>query len=222
MTLIKEVEVKENILNSGDYSSSFNRVVFNQVDPNSKCLDVGCWNGNMGEELIKNKNCSVDGVDFREDMLTKAKERGYTNIYTINLNSEAINFDVIQEQYDYILFADVLEHLLNPELVLRELFKKLKPGGKVVVSLPNVAFALNRLNLLLGKWEYKDFGTLDKTHLRFFTVSTGEQLVKKAGYKVVKVMPYNQFGILTKIAPLDQWFPNLLCYQFLVVGEKNE
>lgn len=210
----------KNTLTSGDYSSSFNKIVYDHIDENSDCLDVGCWTGNMGDQLITNKSCVVDGIDFKDDVLKKAKDRGYRNTYNFNLNAENLNFDRIENKYDFIIFADVLEHVINPEYILTELSKKLNDGGHVVISLPNVAFLLNRLNLLFGKWDYKEFGTLDKTHLKFYTIKTGQKFVKSTGLDVEKVLPYNQFGLLRYISPLDTMLPNLLCYQFLIVGKR--
>lgn len=216
-----QIEDKNNTLKSGDYSSSFNKVVFEEISEGSTCLDVGCWIGNMGAHLIKEKKCTVDGVDFKKDVLEKAKSRGYRKTFQINFNNDEVDFDQIDEKYDFIIFADVLEHLTNPQNVLEHLKNKLKTNGKIVISLPNVAFLQNRINLLRGKWDYKDFGTLDKTHLRFFTIKTGEKLAEDAGLKIAKTKPYNQFGILNHIKPLDSYMPGLLCYQFLIVAENE-
>lgn len=207
-----------NVLKSGDYSTSLNREVYDKVPINSIVLDVGCWNGNLGARLIKDKACTVDGLDADSNQLVRAKERGYRNTYLVNLNSENPDFTSIQGPYDVIVFADVLEHLVNPAEVLVGLKKKLKPEGKIIVSLPNVAFILNRLNLLLGKWNYTEFGTLDKTHLRFFTLESGLSLVEKAGFQNAQVIPYNQFGILAKLHLLTRLVPKMIAYQFLVVA----
>lgn len=205
---------------SGDYSNSYNLTVFNNIAENSVCLDVGCWVGNLGSLLIDKKNCTVDGIDFKQEVLDEALAKGYKNVFKVNFNNENYSLDKIPNNYyDYIIFADVLEHLIDPSLVIEVLKAKLKPSGKILISLPNVAFLLNRVLLALGKWEYKEFGTLDKTHLRFFTISSGSKFVTNAGYKIIKVEPYNQFGILRYIKPLDSIFPSLLCYQFLLLAE---
>ncbi len=214
--------VKDNLLLSGNYSGSFNVPVFNKVPFNKTCLDVGCWDGNLGEKLVSHKKCVVDGIDVNEEMLNKAKTRGYRSVYPINLNLDTLDFSSIKESYDVIIFADILEHLINPVNVLRLLSEKLNKDGMIIISLPNVAFLLNRLNLLLGKWQYKEFGTLDKTHLKFFTLKTGREMVESVGLKVLDVIPYNQFGILKKIHPLEEIFPELLAYQFMVVATKDE
>ncbi|MBI2414978.1 methyltransferase domain-containing protein [candidate division WWE3 bacterium] len=205
---------------SGDYSKSFNNVVFKAVGASSTVLDVGCWTGNLGGALIDNKNCVVDGIDFRDDVLEEARLRGYRNLFKINFDNIDQDIPMLSgKTYDYIIFADVLEHLLHPDNVLKIMQKHLNQGGQIVVSLPNVAFVLNRILLLLGKWEYKEFGTLDKTHLKFFTINSAKKLLEKQGYDIVKVFPYNQFGVLKYIEPFKNIFPSLLAYQVLFIAK---
>ena len=206
-----------NNLISGNYSMSFNKNVYDQVSTKATCLDVGCWNGNLGKHLIEKKNCIVDGLDFREDVLEQAKQVGYRNTFCLNLNGNKIDFTLLgNNKYDYIIFADVLEHLINPENVLQQLKKYLNKDGAIIVSLPNDAFLLNRILLLFGKWNYKEFGTLDKTHLKFFTLDSAINFIQNTGFEIKKVKPYNQFGILEKLRPIEKYFPRLFAYQFLI------
>lgn len=216
-----DAENKLNVPESGDYSSSLNQYVYNLVPENSKCLDVGCWNGNLGAKLISDKNCKVEGIDVNDKMLKLAKDKGYDSVYNINLNDSDSDLDSINTKYDVIIFADLLEHLIDPEKALTLFKEKLSENGIIIISLPNVAFILNRFNLLFGKWDYREFGTLDKTHLKFFTIKTVINLVKKAGYKIKKVKPYNQFGILEKMDILLEISPELFAYQIIVVASKN-
>jgi len=206
---------------SGDYSNSLNMFVYEEVPEDSLCLDVGCWTGNLGRLLKEKKRCVVDGIEVNRQVSEQALRKGYRNVFIVNLNNDSFELDNTDGRYDVIIFADVLEHLVNPVGVLTNLMRYLKPDGIVIVSLPNVAFILNRLLLLMGKWDYKDFGTLDKTHLKFYTVKSGAHMVESAGLELVKVLPYNQFGILTRLNYLNKLLPTLFSYQFLVVA-KNE
>jgi hypothetical protein len=70
--------------------------------------------------------------------------------------------------------------------VLRDVQRYLKPGGRIVISIPNLANFGVRLNLLRGQFRYQDFGIYDRTHLRFFTRATAEELVESAGLQVVQ------------------------------------
>jgi ubiquinone/menaquinone biosynthesis C-methylase UbiE len=79
--------------------------------------------------------------------------------------------------------------MVDPTAVLAKLKKFLKPGGKFVVSLPNIAHYSTRFDLFLGKWDMKDGGILDRTHLRFFTKKTMMEMFEKSGLKIVKMKP---------------------------------
>ena len=212
--------METNNITFGDYSKSFNQVVYNAIKPNSTCLDVGCSTGNLGLRLIEFKNCIVDGIDINSIALKKAKEVGYKDTFKINLNSSLLDFtELNNKKYDCIIIADVLEHLMNPENILANIKQYLSPKGVVVISLPNVAFIINRILLLLGKWDYREYGTLDKTHLKFYTIKSGQKIVKSCGFNIINVTPYNQFGILKRLGPLTNVFPSLFAYQFLVIAK---
>jgi 2-polyprenyl-3-methyl-5-hydroxy-6-metoxy-1,4-benzoquinol methylase len=216
---------KINSLNSShtDYSASFNYSVFSEVNPQSSCLDVGCSSGNLGFELIKKKGCRVQGIDINPAALEHAVKKGYEQVYKLDLirNPEEL-CQVPNLAFDYVICADVLEHLVNPEVIISNLATKLKSGGIMIISLPNVAFGLNRLSLLLGNWNYREYGIMDKTHLRFFTIDSGINLVKRSGLEILKVRPYNQFGILRYLGLINSIFPRFFAYQFMIICSKNQ
>ena len=87
-------------------------------------------------------------------------------------------------EYDIVIAADVLEHLVRPEFVLSKLKACLKRNGLLVVSLPNVANLYVRLNLLIGRFPYHTKGILDRTHLRHYTLSTARKMLRKTGWVV--------------------------------------
>jgi len=217
------MSTKNNITNT-DYSTSFNRFVYDAIPANSHCLDVGCSTGNLGSALHVEKNCTIDGIELNRSAAKIARSRGYGEVFEIDLNYKQTSSALLSEmkKYDVITCSDVLEHLISPEQALIQLGKFLRPGGIFVISLPNVAFVLNRLHLLFGNWEYREYGILDRTHLRFYTINSGCQMIASTGVQIALVKPYNQFGILNHISPLDQWFPTLLAYQFLVVAKQVE
>ncbi|MEO8586596.1 MAG: methyltransferase domain-containing protein [Acidobacteriota bacterium] len=92
-----------------------------------------------------------------------------------------------KELFDVVVAGDVLEHLARPEDLLAALRPLLKPGGLLLVSLPNVANVTVRIGLLFGRFAYAPRGILDRTHLRFFTRATGRALLEENGYRVVSV-----------------------------------
>ena len=92
-----------------------------------------------------------------------------------------------REEFDYIVFADVLEHLCDPTAVLRHSLPSLKKSGKVTVSVPNVAHLVIRLSLLFGRFRYMDRGILDRTHLRFFTLSSLREMLQEASCDILEI-----------------------------------
>lgn len=151
-------------------------------------LDVGCWNGTLGRTLVRDANAIVDGIERDEEQAQHARDNGYRRVDVSDLDRGVPPAE--GRTYDFLLFGDVLEHLVHPEQVVDALTPRLKPGGRVIVSLPNVAFAANRLTHLLGRWDYKDYGILDRTHLRFFTKRSMVSLIEGAGLRVVRIDGY--------------------------------
>lgn len=96
------------------------------------------------------------------------------------------------DSFDCIIGNDVIEHLVDPWLALSHLRQLLKPGGRIVLSLPNVRFwGVVKGLALHGSWEYADDGILDRTHLRFFSRSSIEALLKKTGFNAISVEGIN-------------------------------
>ena len=202
----------------GIYDSCINEYVYDEVPEGSHCLDVGCWTGNLGKKLIKEKKCRVDGIDFNSEALTEAKDRGYQEVFNINLNCNPQVINKIKKRYDCIICADVLEHLNNPELVLSLLMKKMKKDGIIISFVPNIGFAKQRVELLFGKFEYNlAGGIMDKTHLRFFTAKSLCALYEQAGFRVESFSGYslvkNKYFFLRFLAKI---WPSLFALQFLV------
>ena len=159
------------------------RYVIDWVEPESQVLDLGCGDGKLGRCLVQRKRCKVTGIDADADLVRTATRAGL-NAMCANLEYEA-TLGSLSQCYDVIIMADVLEHLVSPWSALRACHALLKPGGCVLVSLPNVAHFSMRLRLMFGQFEYTDHGGLrDRGHLRFFTYHSARQLFAQAGYRV--------------------------------------
>ncbi|MCI0351146.1 MAG: class I SAM-dependent methyltransferase, partial [Acidobacteriales bacterium] len=101
---------------------------------------------------------------------------------------------------DLLLFLDVLEHLPNPEKLLRHLTAKLAPGGTVIVSLPNIAHLSVSIPLLVwGRFNYADAGILDRTHLRFFVRESAVALMNGAGLRVDKIIESSRGDLKSRL-----------------------
>lgn len=105
------------------------------IEQNKKILDFGCWKGELSNILIKKKNSKVIGCDLIEEPGFKDKNFKYMKVTLEN------NFP-FKEKFDYIIFADVLEHLKDPFKMIREAFKH---ADKIIVSIPNIKFFIYRI-----------------------------------------------------------------------------
>jgi methionine biosynthesis protein MetW len=159
--------------------------VVRAVRPGSRVLDVGCDTGHLGAYL-KGTGCSVDGIEMDEAAASEAETR-LDAVYRGSIDEDLTGSLV--PGYDYIILADVLEHLPYPDRTLDKLKPLLNDGGQVIASIPNVANFRVRFRLLFGIFEYTEIGILDRTHLRFYTFKTARKLFTDAGFKVLDQRP---------------------------------
>jgi 2-polyprenyl-3-methyl-5-hydroxy-6-metoxy-1,4-benzoquinol methylase len=168
-----------------DAANTSHALVFGLVGRDHRVLDVGCSTGYLGKALAS-RGCVVDGVEKDPEAAQLAREHLQT-VTEVDLDREDLAQAVPGRQYDRIVFADVLEHLLNPGAVLESAISLLAPDGEVVISVPNVTHGSLRLALLQGRWDYRDTGLLDRTHIRFFTRGSILDLVRESGLAVTEL-----------------------------------
>jgi len=198
-------------------------------------LDVGCGEGFFAAELKKDGN-RVTGID----VLPRPEQEDAFDQYLrgdLDCGLAPLIWRLRGKRFDRILFLDVLEHLAHPERLVRECLPLLKPDGCVIVSLPNIANIIIRLQLLTGRFEYTERGILDNTHLRFFTRQSARRFLHENGYRILEehctVIPVElalrlpSGGRLHRtlnrcMAVITQLFPRLFGYQmmFLAMPEK--
>lgn len=148
----------------------------------ARILDVGAADGYLGA-ILKRQGHSVVGVE--NDPEAAARARGCYDVFHV---ANVENFDFpYRDEFDYILFADVLEHLREPAAVVKNSLASLKKSGQIILSVPNIANIVMRLSLLAGRFEYADRGIMDRTHLRFFTLSTLRRTVAGCGLDIVEM-----------------------------------
>ncbi len=137
------------------------------VDPRGlRCLDVGCGSGALGAALKAAGATRVAGIEPEPAAAARAAERLDAVVQGGALDA-ALPFGA--GEVDLLVLADVLEHLPDPDAALRRLTALLAPGGRVVVSVPNMRFWLVLARLAADRWEYAEHGVRDRTHLRIFT-----------------------------------------------------
>lgn len=142
-------------------------------------LDVGCATGYLAAALSTAGN-RVWGVEVDPGSAEQARPH-LVDLLVADLESADLVAHFGTASFDVVVFGDVLEHLSGPADVLRRAVPLLRPGGSVVVSIPNVAHGSVRLALLQGQWRYRDLGLLDETHIRFFTRTGLDDLLRGAG-----------------------------------------
>ena len=197
-----------------------NPLILKYVKKGSIVFDVGCNTGNLAKGLTEIKNCKIYGVDISDKALEIASK--YLADYKLLDLENFSSFPFSHINFDYIVLADVLEHIRNPYEVLKKIQDQLK-YKKVIVSLPNVAFITIRLKLLIGKFDYKKQGIMDESHLHFYTKKTMIELFTNAGFKIVNCTPFpltnKKFSFITH--PLTKLFPTLFGRQLVWTLIKN-
>jgi 2-polyprenyl-3-methyl-5-hydroxy-6-metoxy-1,4-benzoquinol methylase len=162
-------------------------------------LDVGCGFATTSERLRRLGN-RVIGIESSPEGVAKATERLDEVIAADLRQRDQIAARLAGRTFDVVMFADVLEHLDWPGPILKSYLPYVKPGGSVIISLPNVGNWSSRLGLLGGRFEYTDTGVLDRTHLRFFTKKSARRLIEEAGLTIAR-HAYTP-GIVRPLVPL--------------------
>lgn len=145
-----------------------------------KVLDIGSAEGLLAPD-IKSKGFYITAIDQVEP--TEVSE--FVDRY-IQADLERIEEKGFGGTYDYVILADILEHLRNAGGLLRRVRQTLRTdGGRVIVSVPNIAVWYYRIALLFGEFNYSEKGVLDRTHVHFYTKKTILNLLRSHGYAPV-------------------------------------
>jgi methionine biosynthesis protein MetW len=166
--------------------SCAHRLVLAAVPDGTRVLDVGCSTGYLAAELTA-RGCRVVGVEGDPEAAAQARER--CELVVVGDVEDPAVRDELPHDMDAVLLADVLEHLRDPWAVLAALRETLAPGGRAVVSLPNIGHWTARRALAGGRFPYADHGLFDRTHLRFFTRASARELAQRAGFAVEREQP---------------------------------
>ena len=167
------------------------------VDPSAAILELGCATGTTGRLALALGRCGTYcGVELVPDIAEVARRR-LTEVVVGDI--EEIDLPWRPGTFSGLILGEVLEHLRDPWLVLRRLRPLLRPGALVFASTPNVAHREVIAMLARGRWNLADSGTMDRTHLRWFTPSTFADAFVDAGYVVDTVGPLGALGPGSKV-----------------------
>ncbi len=170
-----------------NYASKMNfdsphALCFSRVPGGSRILDLGCAGGYVGTRLRQEKGCIVTELDLPPI----GSDSNLDEVIAHDLNTGLPGLD--WNQYDRILFLDVIEHLNRPEEFLDSLRRTLalNPKAEVIISTANVAFFVTRFMMLFGQFNYGKRGILDLTHRRLFTFASFRRAVSQAGFDILE------------------------------------
>ncbi len=185
-------------------------------EDNVKVLDIGAGSGLLACVFRKTHGrIIIDGME-PDPYAANLSRKYYRKFYS----GHAQDFtDVIRnEAYDFIVLADVIEHIADPLGFLQKLCAAIPQHTRIVLSVPNVAFGAVRIALLNGNFDYVDSGLLEKTHLRFFTLKTIETLIARVGMNIEKrfFLQRNMFSTETRLNDKDL---NMLCLRKILKDE---
>lgn len=168
----------------GDHAGAH---VLRLVPPGAKVLEIGAGAGSISRPLVEVSKCRLTALEIDPPSVEHLKtfcER----VFSSDLNDPNWHKDLEGcGRFDAVVIADVLEHLLDPLTTLKSAASLLTNDGAVVVSLPHIANNAIIACLLTSDFDYREWGLLDKTHLRFFAIENIKRLVAQAGLKIVDV-----------------------------------
>jgi 2-polyprenyl-3-methyl-5-hydroxy-6-metoxy-1,4-benzoquinol methylase len=195
----------------------------------TRVLDIGTATGLLGKRCI-GSGFYLKGLEPVPEYVEKARIY-YNEILCSSLEEAPEEF---LKKQDIVICADVLEHMPNPEKILKYLVYLQKPDTQFFVSVPNVANIWVRINLLFGKFNYTKYGILDRTHLRFFTKFTFLEMLHSSGLRPIEVkytpIPLSRVNSFFQTHLLGRLihnalyafvclWPGLLAYQFVARTE---
>ncbi len=196
--------------------------------PDISVLEIGCaLGGNLMCIKWNNPSASLFGFELNPSSVAIAKNFGNVKV----ANAENMDYEEFRGKFDYVMAGDLIEHLRDPWSFVKKMKEVLKPGGKFLASIPNVAHISNVYGLLHGFWNYTDEGLLDRTHLRFFTRNTIFEMFQDAGFRIEEcsyntvALPESMHSLLDTLTKIPE-FPvsrdNLEAFQIFVKAGLKE
>ncbi len=188
--------------------------------PPGRILDIGCSGGYLAERLV-GAGSKVTGIEL--DPAAAERARGFCDEVLVG-DAETMELSFAPATFDAIVCGDLIEHLRDPGALLARLRPLLKPGGRLVLTTPNVANWTIRLQLLLGRFRYTDRGILDRTHLRLFTRATLLECLDGAGYELERFdftvpVPVIGTAAIERLAhAIGRLRPQLFAFQFVIAA----
>ena len=157
--------------------------IMSRIQPGSRVLEFGCAEGRMTAYMKNELHCHVCVIELDPDSCQVAAEWAEKH-FCGNLDEDGWYQFYQNDTFDYLLFADVLEHLRYPEIVLSKARSLLTDNGEALISIPNIAHHDIVVNLINNRFEYTPIGLLDDTHIHFWGEHDLLKLADQCGYSV--------------------------------------
>ena len=183
---------------------------------------MGCGEGKTGKVLREKGFEEIVGVEINE-----AYARGGQSNYDRLIVGDIEKIDLPYEKghFDCILYGDVLEHLVDPWQVLENHSFFLKNEGVIICSIPNIRhYRIIRKLFFKGRWEYQESGILDRTHLRFFTLHSIQEMLEGGGFEIKRIIRRPSAAKWLKLINrlLRNRLINLLVRQYIILAVKRK
>ncbi len=173
------------------------------VSAEDRCLDVGCGDGSASGPWLQEHAASYVGVDVSESAVLMVRARGL-EAQPIN---DAAELPFPDDSFDFVVCAEVLEHLFDPQGAMAEINRVLRPGGRLIATVPNLAHWRNRVDALFGRWNPRGDHLSAREpwrdpHIRFFTVRSLATLMERCGFEVLERGGFAELAFLQYVPGL--------------------
>lgn len=179
--MFKESSAERYVKNVSQNPEMSHNKLLARIRQDSTVLEFGPASGAMTKVLSGQMGCHVTIVELDRKCFEYTMRFAEDGVCT-DIESYEWEKKLQQRKYDYVVFADVLEHLLHPQDVLEHVKKYLREDGAVLISVPNIAHNSVIIELLKNRFIYQSTGILDYTHVHHFTFSELQMMCKAAGY----------------------------------------
>jgi cyclopropane fatty-acyl-phospholipid synthase-like methyltransferase len=168
--------------------NNIDRIQIEMIPLNSRVLEIGCATGYMSEYMSTQLGCQVTGVEADFEQAKIAREKCQTLLHgkidNIDIQNQIDELIRKNGKFDVVFMSQVIEHIAYPEELLSVIHRWIPSKGVLIISTCNVAHWRCRARLLIGKWEYEDYGIFDRTHLRFFSTHSFRKMLEDCGYSI--------------------------------------
>lgn len=202
--------VKEEISSFELHGWPKNRVeaILFSADSGDSVLDVGCGNGNLLYQL-RNRFKNLIGLEYSAHRLEQAKLNLSDITFRPVLGSAEDMSDIDSDSIDCIVSADTIEHIPDVYQATAELYRVLRPGGKLIINTPNIAFVKKRALLIFGRFpstsqSNEGLGSdilFDGGHLHYFTFRSLSILLQRAGFVIDQSIGFGKLKRIHNLHP---------------------